>query len=61
MRGVLATANAPVVLARGEHDALQTTEQLHELDPAAVELRGLGHNAQVEDPAAVWKLARGLL
>jgi pimeloyl-ACP methyl ester carboxylesterase len=61
MRGLLATANAPVVLARGEHDALQTTEQLHELDPAAVELRGLGHNAQVEDPAAVWKLARGLL
>jgi pimeloyl-ACP methyl ester carboxylesterase len=61
MRGLLAAANAPVVLARGEHDALQTTEQLRKLDSAAVELRGLGHNAQVENPAAVWELARGLL
>jgi pimeloyl-ACP methyl ester carboxylesterase len=61
MRGLLAAARAPVVLARGEHDALQTTEQLRELDPAAVELQGLGHNAQVEDPAAVWELVRPLL
>ena len=40
----------------GEHDPLQTTEQLRELDGKAVELLGLGHNAQIEDPAAVWKL-----
>ena len=56
MRWLLATADAPVVLARGEFDPLQTTEQLRELDPSAVELPGLGHNAQVEDPAAVWEL-----
>lgn len=61
MRGLLAAARAPAVLARGEHDALQTTEQLRELDSAAVELAGLGHNAQVEDPAAVWRLVRPLL
>jgi pimeloyl-ACP methyl ester carboxylesterase len=61
MSALLASAKAPVVLARGEHDALQTTEQLRDLDPAAVELPGLGHNAQVEDPDAVWKLVRPLL
>lgn len=61
MRSLLAAAEAQVVLARGEHDRLQTTEQLRELDPAAVELAGLGHNAQVEDPRRVWELARGLL
>jgi pimeloyl-ACP methyl ester carboxylesterase len=61
MPGLLAAANARVVLARGERDALQTTEQLRELDPDAVELPGLGHNAQVEDPRAVWELVRSLL
>jgi pimeloyl-ACP methyl ester carboxylesterase len=61
MLGLLAAAEAPVVLARGEHDALQTTAQLRDLDPGAVELRGLGHNAQVEDPGAVWALVRPLL
>lgn len=60
MRGLLAAAAAPVVLARGELDRLQTTEQLRELDPHAVELPGLGHNAQIEDPAAVWELVRRL-
>ena len=61
MRALLAGAKAPVVLARGEHDGLQTTEQLREPDPHAVELPSLGHNAQVEDPAAVWELVRPLL
>jgi pimeloyl-ACP methyl ester carboxylesterase len=61
MPALLAAAQAPVLLARGEHDALQTTEQLCALDPGAVELPGLGHNAQVEDPEAVWNLVRPLL
>jgi pimeloyl-ACP methyl ester carboxylesterase len=61
MRGLLAAARSPTVLARGEHDSLQTTEQLRALDPAAVELSGLGHNAQVEDAAAVWELVRRIL
>jgi pimeloyl-ACP methyl ester carboxylesterase len=61
MPALLAAAEAPVVLARGERDPLQTTAQLRALDPAAVELHGLGHNAQVEEPAAVWELVRPLL
>jgi len=61
MPALLAAAATPVVLARGEHDPLQTTEQLRELDPAAVELRGLGHYAQLEDSGAVWELVRPLL
>jgi pimeloyl-ACP methyl ester carboxylesterase len=60
MPGLLAAARAPAELARGEYDPLQTTEQLRALDPAAVELSGLGHNAQVEDPRAVWELVRRL-
>ena len=61
MRRLLDAAARQVVLARGEHDRLQTTSQLRELDPAAVELTGLGHNAQVEDPRAVWELARAMV
>lgn len=51
--GLLAAARAPVVLARGEHDALVSTAQLAELVEAPVVLPGCGHNAQVERPAAV--------
>ena len=61
MRGLLAATRAPVVLVRGEHDPLQTTEQLRELDPASVELPGLGHYAQLEEPETVWGLVRPLL
>jgi pimeloyl-ACP methyl ester carboxylesterase len=56
MAGLLAAARCPVQLARGEHDPLVTLADLRDLDPAAVELPGLGHNAQVEDPAAVLRL-----
>ena len=42
-----------VVLARGEHDHMQTDEQLRALVPDAVVLAGLGHNAHLESPAAV--------
>src|SRR5262245_40699302 len=57
MPSLLAAARCPVVLARGEHDALDTDEQLRALVPDPVVLPGLGHNAHVEDPAAVWRLA----
>jgi pimeloyl-ACP methyl ester carboxylesterase len=50
---LLAAAPVPVVLARGEHDALVSSEQLLALASNAVDLPGLGHNAHVEDPAAV--------
>jgi pimeloyl-ACP methyl ester carboxylesterase len=46
----------PVVLARGEHDAMVSAAELAELVPAPVDLPGLGHNAHVQDPAAVLRL-----
>jgi pimeloyl-ACP methyl ester carboxylesterase len=56
MAGLLAAASCPVVLARGEHDPMVTHEQLAALVPDPVTLPGLGHNAHVEDPAAVLAL-----
>jgi pimeloyl-ACP methyl ester carboxylesterase len=50
---LLAAAPVPVLLARGEHDAMVSAEQLRALDPDAVDLPGLGHNAHVEGPAAI--------
>ena len=46
----------PVVLARGEHDQMVTSAQLARLVADPVDLPGLGHNAHVEDPAAVLRL-----
>ena len=51
--GLLAAARARVVLARGETDPMVTADQLAALAPDPVTLPGLGHNAHVEDPAAV--------
>ena len=56
MVGLLAAAGCPVVLARGEHDPMVGHDQLAALVPDAVTLPGLGHNAHVEDPAAVLAL-----
>lgn len=53
---LLAASPVPVVLARGEYDAMVSGEQLRALTPDAVDLPGLGHNAHVEDPAAVLRL-----
>jgi len=53
---LLAAAPVPVVLARGEHDRMVSTEQLAALVPDPVVLPGLGHNAHVEDPAAVLRI-----
>jgi pimeloyl-ACP methyl ester carboxylesterase len=50
---LLAAAPVPVLLARGEHDAMVGAAQLRTLAPDAVDLPGLGHNAHVQDPAAV--------
>lgn len=58
MARLLAKAPCPVVLARGERDHLVTDEQLAALDANPVVLPHLGHNAHVEDPAAVLALAR---
>ena len=54
--GLLAASRADVVLARGEHDPMVSDAQLAALWPPRSSLPGLGHNAQVESPAAVLEL-----
>jgi pimeloyl-ACP methyl ester carboxylesterase len=61
MAGLLAAARAPVRLARGQSDSLVTLAELRRLDPDAVELTGLGHNAHVETPERVLDLAGQML
>ncbi|AHH97117.1 alpha/beta hydrolase [Kutzneria albida DSM 43870] len=56
MRALLDGAGCPVVLAAGAEDPMCRPEQLRALDPEAVVLPGLGHNAHAEDPAAVAEL-----
>jgi pimeloyl-ACP methyl ester carboxylesterase len=56
LAGLLAACRAPVVLAAGERDPMSPRSPLRELRPDAVELAGLGHNAHVEDPSALWPL-----
>ena len=51
--GLLAAARAPVLLARGEHDAMVTDDDLAPLQPGAHVVVDAGHNAHVEHPAAV--------
>ena len=50
MAPLLARSQVPVILARGERDAMNTGEQLARLGVPAVTLPGLGHNAHVENP-----------
>jgi len=50
MTHLLVRCQAPVTLARGEHDAMNTGEQLARLGVPVVTLPGLGHNAHVESP-----------
>ena len=56
MAGCLVAARAPVTLARGAGDQMVATADLQALPARVRELPGLGHNAHVEDPAAVWGL-----
>ena len=53
---LLAGSSAEVTLARGEHDPMVTHAQLAALVPDPVTLPGLGHNAHLEDAAAVFAL-----
>jgi pimeloyl-ACP methyl ester carboxylesterase len=50
MAQLLARSQAPVTLARGERDPMNTDEQLARLGAATVTLPGLGHNAHAESP-----------
>jgi pimeloyl-ACP methyl ester carboxylesterase len=61
MPGLLAASRAEIVLAAGEKDPMCPAEHLHACKADAVVLPGLGHNAHVEDPAALWPLLQRLL
>jgi pimeloyl-ACP methyl ester carboxylesterase len=50
MAGLLAQSVGTVTLARGEHDPMNTDEQLAGLGAPTVTLPGLGHNAHAESP-----------
>jgi pimeloyl-ACP methyl ester carboxylesterase len=50
MANLLAQSRAAVVLARGEHDPMNTDQQLAQLGVPVVTLPALGHNAHVESP-----------
>lgn len=56
MERQLAAARAEVTLARGAGDPMVSAADLAALGTEVRELPGLGHNAHVEDPAAVWRL-----
>jgi pimeloyl-ACP methyl ester carboxylesterase len=60
MASLLAASRASVMLAAGEHDHMCTADQLRELVPDPVILPGLGHNAHVEAPDALWPLLERL-
>lgn len=49
-------SQAPVRLAAGENDRMVTRVEMTALDPAAVILPGVGHNAHVENPDLIWQL-----
>jgi pimeloyl-ACP methyl ester carboxylesterase len=50
MTRLLAGSRAVVTLARGEHDPMNTDEQLARPGAPTVTIPGLGHNAHVESP-----------
>jgi pimeloyl-ACP methyl ester carboxylesterase len=50
MARLLARSRAQVILARGEHDPMNTDQQLARLGVPTRTLPGLGHNAHVENP-----------
>jgi pimeloyl-ACP methyl ester carboxylesterase len=50
MPQLLARSQAAVTLARGEHDPMNTDEQLARLGVPTATLPGLGHNAHAESP-----------
>jgi pimeloyl-ACP methyl ester carboxylesterase len=53
MTKLLAASQADVVLARGELDPMNTDAELTALAGQVTTLKGLGHNAHVEDPSAL--------
>jgi pimeloyl-ACP methyl ester carboxylesterase len=60
MGQLLARSQAPVTLARGENDPMNTDEQLARLGVPSLTLPGLGHNAHVENPGRSIALLGGI-
>lgn len=60
-RELVSRAACPVRIARGERDAIVTRTEYTALGLDALDLPGLGHNAQVEAAASVAALVRSLL
>jgi pimeloyl-ACP methyl ester carboxylesterase len=60
MAGLIGAARASVMLAAGEHDHMCREDHLRKLVPDPVILPGLGHNAHVEAPDALWPLLERL-
>jgi pimeloyl-ACP methyl ester carboxylesterase len=54
MDSLMEALQAPVRLACGSEDALVGVDELRAFDAGAEEWPGVGHNAQVEAPVAVW-------
>jgi pimeloyl-ACP methyl ester carboxylesterase len=61
MPSLLTRAHTRVILARGEHDAMVSDEDLARLGPPVVTLPGVGHNAHVESPESVVQLCLAAL
>lgn len=61
MPRLLAECRTPLCLAAGEHDAMSPAATLRALRADAVVLPGLGHNAHVERPEAIYALLRPFL
>jgi len=57
---LVASSTAPLLLARGEHDSMVSLDELRRYDGQARDVPGAGHNAHVEDPAAVVALLEQL-
>jgi pimeloyl-ACP methyl ester carboxylesterase len=60
MAGLVGASRASLMLAAGEHDHMCTGDQLRAFVPDPVILPGLGHNAHVEAPGALWPLLERL-
>ncbi len=56
MPGLLAACRGAVILAAGESDPMSPAADLRSLRPDPVVLAGVGHNAHVENPSALWPL-----
>ncbi len=55
-RLIHAAAVSPIILARGQHDPVVTSEEHKSLDPDCISIEGCGHNAHVERPDQIWRL-----